>query len=1251
MKSQKIVGVAFGALVASWAVAAEPLVVEDRAGYNSWSMIQSVGSRLVCAYSHGWGHNIFDKYRSAYARTSDDGGRTWSDEKPVVESAELGDVPIGKGLDQDGNMLLWIRSFGSAVKKHVLYRTADGVTFTPVAEPTFDPIPEQITDVFRIPEKGRLMALWFADEYYAGTGWSWGTLVSDDNGATWTQTTVESDFKSQNELPTEPSAVYLGNGRILCVARTEDHSSAARQHQMTSTDYGVTWTRRQTNIGDISYSTPSLVYDAASDYVTCYYYQRGAGLIRRRGCPVARVFDAADDWPDSDVVGAGSTVLSDAGNVNATAIGNVHYLTYYSQTKVDKSNNQAYTSVYVLPVPSRATSRAPVAYEWTGAAGDGAWSTSGNWNPSTGCPEQNDTASVSSSVTLTPPASFRGTLSVAAAVKVTLDIPSSAACKILLPVAGGTVEKRGSGALSVSHAYGVAKGTLVAAAGTLFLEGNGTAEAPGAFNDIVVKNGATVKVVNSPAATAHGIVYRVGPMSSKISWDGGRGYEVFYKAGVLTFERFLRGWELGSDLYYNPSKSGYPVKTTCYVPTEAAPALSVRNGIPTPYCNRDANLGVVVYMVRGIVLNETTAARKNYLRPYGLDSKLAFSLFCDGVLSPGCFHDYQGSGDIDMPLTTAGAMGWNAMDFLLQSSFDSYGRLDSHPQYSCEALVDGGHERLDPDVLWCGVCCNSCTVEEGAVLSVEAGQAFAVANAQGLKVGGTLRATAADAYLFLGSDWGGDPALGARALKDFSGKVNVAATSRLMGDATASSADYTVTGKGELGMCNEFADRVGGGFSGKIGVADNGTYDWEAPICETDCEKLSALYPISTETWQFNDNVTIATPETASAAASIRVLDGDVYSASKKNEDCRASLIAKTPIPAYCPFEITADIYRDGESGLDVEWGFAAQAEGVTVTPHWKADATKRLSYVLPRAYLCLGSYVFEWSSQRALEYTTNTVNSVGENGVNTTSLFAWQKVTPEGSWTWTNGKPNRYWLKYDGFGTIRSGYVTPQGTFDGPAYAYPQLTEGRYENAGLYLSFFARANSAQVVSKGYFLISNLVVKVQQKPLVLRGLTGVGAGATLNAVVRARPFGEGISTHALSDIPLGAGSSVSASPKFSGEVTGLAFDGVTVGGVTEVRQSSGQVATVGDLVCMDVSSSLKVTGGNVRFDLPLTVTVSDALRTGLDVVDYRDATMMETPLASQVAVASASGAVRKWSVEFGASALRIAPGSIVLIFR
>ncbi|MCB1091920.1 MAG: exo-alpha-sialidase, partial [Verrucomicrobiae bacterium] len=157
-----------------------------------------------------------------------------------------------------------------------------------------------------------------------------------------TQTVIESGLM-KNDWPTEPAAVYLGDGRILAIARTETGPS---QFQITSTDFGKTWHRTRTNISDVAASTPSLILDSKTGLVSNYYYERGRGILRRRVVDPNFVFDHPLNWPGSEAVAIGSDVSFDAGNSNATAIGARHYVSFYSGKAPDTS-----VMVSALPAP------------------------------------------------------------------------------------------------------------------------------------------------------------------------------------------------------------------------------------------------------------------------------------------------------------------------------------------------------------------------------------------------------------------------------------------------------------------------------------------------------------------------------------------------------------------------------------------------------------------------------------------------------------------------------------------------------------------------------------------------------------------------------------------------------------------------------------------------------------------------------------------------------------------------------------
>lgn len=322
---------------------AEPLVVQDVSGYNSWPMMQAIGDKLVCTYSRGSKHTVNEDARAVYSRASLDGGKTWGDEVTIANTPDYGEVTVGKGLDSTGAMLLWVRRVGKGWH-HDLYRSTDGETFTLLATPKLEVQPMQITDVFEV-EKVGLMALWFAGNYSEDPVHSWGYMTSGDDGATWTQTTVESGLLKK-DWPTEPAAVYLGNGRLLGIARTE--MGGQPQYQMVSTDYGKTWTRKRTNIADTKASTPSLILDRETGLLSNYYYERGRGILRRRVVDPDLVFDHPLKWPDSEAVGIGSPIAWDSGNANATLIGDTHFVSFYSGKDPD-------TKVLVskLPAPEK----------------------------------------------------------------------------------------------------------------------------------------------------------------------------------------------------------------------------------------------------------------------------------------------------------------------------------------------------------------------------------------------------------------------------------------------------------------------------------------------------------------------------------------------------------------------------------------------------------------------------------------------------------------------------------------------------------------------------------------------------------------------------------------------------------------------------------------------------------------------------------------------------------------------------------
>lgn len=351
MRNQKAVGrrQKKNAMSNSTSQIVTPLMIQDAPGYNSWPFIQIFKGGLVCTYSRGREHRIDEPCRGVFARCSWDGGRTWGGENVVVNTADACECAEAIGVDSDGALIQWVRCYGENYENchHDFYRSVDGLHFERLATVDCEPMPMQIMNPVLLPD-GTLQSLWFHGYDKEQPTNSWGTFSSKDHGHTWTRRMIEDNLPIE-ELPTEPSAVYLGNGMMLAIARNDDWEtpSSNRQFQLQSTDSGQTWAKFKTNITDVLLSTPGVVYDAATGLVSNYYYERNQGWLKRRVMPLEKCWDHPLDWPAPQIVSQGSKVFADAGNVNVTSDGSTHYCSFYT-------GQAPQTNIVFAPVPAPA---------------------------------------------------------------------------------------------------------------------------------------------------------------------------------------------------------------------------------------------------------------------------------------------------------------------------------------------------------------------------------------------------------------------------------------------------------------------------------------------------------------------------------------------------------------------------------------------------------------------------------------------------------------------------------------------------------------------------------------------------------------------------------------------------------------------------------------------------------------------------------------------------------------------------------
>ncbi|MDD3154264.1 MAG: sialidase family protein [Victivallaceae bacterium] len=314
---------------------ADVAIVSGAKGYNAWPMAVAIRDRVLCVYSVGDRHDPGDPAQNVYCRASFDQGKTWAEEVLVTARREYGETVTGKGINENGDALFWVRSFiqNTPERHHELFRTSDGRKFEKVSAPKLNPEPMQITDIVAL-SGGGLAAMWFETGYQPGRkDGSWGLLVSGDNGKTWSQTVVESGLLP-GEVPQEQAMIELGGGRFAMLSRLNDGKA---QTLFYSADNKITWRQFATNLDDLYNNTPTMYFDRASQMVTCCYYQRNLGRLLRRTIPADDLPERADHWSAPEEIACGSKCNCDAGNANMTQSGTKQLVVFYSGKTPDTS--------------------------------------------------------------------------------------------------------------------------------------------------------------------------------------------------------------------------------------------------------------------------------------------------------------------------------------------------------------------------------------------------------------------------------------------------------------------------------------------------------------------------------------------------------------------------------------------------------------------------------------------------------------------------------------------------------------------------------------------------------------------------------------------------------------------------------------------------------------------------------------------------------------------------------------------------
>lgn len=313
--------------------------------YESWPLIVEDGSDLLVIYNDGSQHLYESGRKVMCARLAGPGYDRW--ELETVYDSSNDDYTNSVGVDSTGRPLVWIlertgSDFDTGTGQQVLRRRSGGtwstVTTIPVA--TYTPKIRLLDPIVNLPN-GDLMCHW---QGVSDGSSEHGVLISADDGATWTRTTIASGL-DDTQRPVEVRFVVLANGDIFGIGRTEETGGALFQLTCDAADdpaLAASWTKASTNITD-QHRTPSALVAESDDTLHLYYYDRNNGVLRHRTVAAATVYSSPTSWPASTVLLNGHGLDADGGYPHALRDGNTNRVVFYSG--VDGANH---TRVFLL---------------------------------------------------------------------------------------------------------------------------------------------------------------------------------------------------------------------------------------------------------------------------------------------------------------------------------------------------------------------------------------------------------------------------------------------------------------------------------------------------------------------------------------------------------------------------------------------------------------------------------------------------------------------------------------------------------------------------------------------------------------------------------------------------------------------------------------------------------------------------------------------------------------------------------------
>ncbi|MFH2096923.1 MAG: T9SS type A sorting domain-containing protein [Bacteroidota bacterium] len=209
------------------------------------------------------GHHIGNTGRIV-KRYTDDGGMTWSLNETIFDS-EFDDRNIHGGMIDSTRIVVFFRRYNavndSTIDLNYMYSDDDGVTWSNRITYNSEGLSSGNHKIVYVPNRGYMNII--GKSFYSEIRFS-------DDGIDWDSIAYRWDYLiTHNYAIAEGCFSYVGDGRIIGLFRNNCYALGCNYMQVSSDDYGFSWTEPMpTNIADSFFCpSPLIFYDEKNEDV------------------------------------------------------------------------------------------------------------------------------------------------------------------------------------------------------------------------------------------------------------------------------------------------------------------------------------------------------------------------------------------------------------------------------------------------------------------------------------------------------------------------------------------------------------------------------------------------------------------------------------------------------------------------------------------------------------------------------------------------------------------------------------------------------------------------------------------------------------------------------------------------------------------------------------------------------------------------------------------------------------------------